>query len=241
MKSYTYIILLFISIFVSSCAYDNYDEPSSQFTGKLTYQGEPLGLSHGEVTFQLYEPGWQLTAPIYVNVAQDGSFSALLFDATYKLIIPQNQGPFVNIANPETNSDTIIVNLSGRTEKNIEVMPFYLVSNPQYNLSGRKLSVTFGARQVISGPSARNIEFVKVFVNKTTLVDNRNDYNINPEDKDAPLARMDGGSITDVNSISLSIDIPEITPTQNYVFARVGIKIAGVEKMIFSQVQKIDL
>jgi hypothetical protein len=37
----------------------------------------------------------------------------------------------------------------------------------------------------------------------------------------------------------MSIAIPEITPTQNYVFARLGIKIAGVEDRIYSPVTKI--
>jgi hypothetical protein len=30
-------------------------------------------------------------------------------------------------------------------------------------------------------------------------------------------------------------------PTQNYVFARIGVKIAGVEDLIFSPVQKVQL
>jgi hypothetical protein len=37
----------------------------------------------------------------------------------------------------------------------------------------------------------------------------------------------------------MQVTIPTIVPTQNYVFARVGIKIAGVEDRIFSPVQKL--
>jgi hypothetical protein len=66
------------------------------------------------------------------------------------------------------------------------------------------------------------------------LVDNRNEYKI----KDAS---MNGSAITNPDNISLSLDVPDIVPAQNYVFARVGIKISGVEKMIFSPVQKINL
>jgi hypothetical protein len=35
--------------------------------------------------------------------------------------------------------------------------------------------------------------------------------------------------------------VPAIVPTQNYVYARVGVKIAGVEDMIFSPVVKVTL
>lgn len=37
----------------------------------------------------------------------------------------------------------------------------------------------------------------------------------------------------DPNSITLNVAIPAITPMQNYVYARVGFKIAGVEHRIF--------
>lgn len=232
MKSFKYLIFIFISAFAVSCAYDNYDEPESQLTGKIVYQGEPLGLSVGEVSFQLYEPGWQLKAPINVTIAADGSYSALLFDATYKLIIPQNQGPFRNI--PVNGSDTIVVDLRGKTVKDIEVMPYYMVRNPQFSASGRKITATFKAEKIITDANARNIERVNLYVNKTTLVDNRNEYKIKE-------ASLDGSAITNPDNISLSLDVPDIVPAQNYVFVRVGIKIAGVEKMIFSPIQKINL
>jgi hypothetical protein len=48
-----------------------------------------------------------------------------------------------------------------------------------------------------------------------------------------------GSAITSLNNISMSVNVPGISPTQNYVFARVGIKIAGVEDMIFSPVVKV--
>src|SRR5512145_3191303 len=106
MKSYIYSIFFLIGALAVSCEYDNYDAPDAQLHGNLVYQGEALGLSTGEVSFQLYEPGWQLKEPIYVRVAQDGSYSALIFSGNYQLIIPQNQGPFRNIFNTATNSDT---------------------------------------------------------------------------------------------------------------------------------------
>ncbi len=44
---------------------------------------------------------------------------------------------------------------------------------------------------------------------------------------------------TDLNNLQLSVPIPAITPAQNYVFARVGVKIAGVEDRLYSPIQKI--
>jgi hypothetical protein len=50
-----------------------------------------------------------------------------------------------------------------------------------------------------------------------------------------------GTSVTPGNTITLKTTVPAITPTQNYVFARIGLKIAGVEDMIFTPVVKVNL
>ena len=239
MKSYIYVLLCALSTLLVSCEWDNYTKPNAQLSGNLVYLGEPIGLSVGEVTFQLYEPGWQYNAPIYVNVNQDGAYSALIFDAKYKLIIPANQGaPFMNIKNTETNSDTIPVTLSGGLKKDIEVMPYYMVRNTQFAVSGRNVTATFKVEKIITDANAKNIERVSIYVNKTTLVDGRSDYNIKSTD-------LAGGSITNLNAISISLDVPVFDPAkqvvQSYVYARVGIKIDGIEKMIFSPVQKVTV
>jgi hypothetical protein len=218
-----------------SCEWDNYDKPNAQLSGNLVYKGEPIGLSVGEVTFQLYEPGWQLVKPIYVSVNQDGAFSALIFDAKYKLIIPSNQGaPFMNIKNTETNSDTIPVTLSGGLKKDIEVMPYYMVRNAVFTASGSVVTGTFKAEKIISDTNAKDIERVTLYINKTSLIDGRSDYNIGNSD-------LAGASIADPNSITLSLTVPAIQPKQSYVYARVGIKIKDVEKMVFSPVQKVTI
>ena len=51
-------------------------------------------------------------------VAPDGSFSALLFDGTYKLTIPTWQGA-------KSKTDTMTINLKGNQELNIELAPYY--------------------------------------------------------------------------------------------------------------------
>jgi hypothetical protein len=37
----------------------------------------------------------------------------------------------------------------------------------------------------------------------------------------------------------LSVTVPAIIPTQTFVYARIGLKIAGLEDMIFSPLQKV--
>ncbi|MEJ7587860.1 MAG: DUF3823 domain-containing protein [Ferruginibacter sp.] len=80
--------------------------------------------------------------------------------------------------------------------------------------------------------TAKNIEYVTLFINKTQFVSG-GDYNI-------ANAGMSGNDIVDPNNITLNVTIPDIVPTQNYVFARIGVKIENVEDLIFSPVQKLS-
>lgn len=232
MKLRLIIALGVISGFLASCGYDNFDEPASKLEGKLVYKGEAINVSYNDVTFQLWEPGWQKKGEINVSVNQDGTYGAMLFDANYKLVIPKNQGPFMSLTNAETKSDTILVNLKGSEVMDIEVMPYYMIRTPQFTVAGREVTGTFNVEKIITDANAKNVERVNLYVNKTQFVDFRSNV---------ASAELDGASVTAGNTITLKATVPALTPTQNYVFARIGLKIAGVEDMIFSPVVKVNL
>jgi hypothetical protein len=53
---------------------------------------------------------------------------------------------------------------------------------------------------------------------------------------------LSGAAITNLSNISLSLTVPNLpVAAEKYVFARLGIKITGVEDMIYSSVRKIQL
>jgi hypothetical protein len=169
-----WLMVIALSAGLASCNTDNFEEPESKLQGRIVYQGEPLNVGYNEVNMQLWEPGWQLRAPINVAVDQDGSFSAVLFNASYKLIIQPFQGPFRSIPNPATNSDTILVNLTGSQTLDIEVMPYYMIRNPQMTSASRKVNANFRLEKIINDVNAKNVEQVALYVNKTTFVDRGN-------------------------------------------------------------------
>lgn len=227
-----YAILIALGIFSASCKKDNYKAPSSTFNGRLVYQGEPVNVSYNDVYFELWEPGWGTRTPINVSVSQDGSFSAMLFNAAYKLVIPSAQGPFRSIPDKTTNTDTIPLTISGNLQQDIEVMPYYMIRSPKFTAVAKKLTATFNAEKIIKDANARDIERVFLYVCKTQFVDGRNSIQT---------ADMAGGDIVNPANISLQLDIPDVVPAQPSVFVRVGLKIAGVEDLLFSPVQEITL
>jgi hypothetical protein len=213
-----------------SCKKDNYDQPSSMLTGKLVYKGESLGLGQNEVPYQLYQYGFGKVGPIGQSFLQDGSFSSLLFDGEYKMIVPNGQGPFLWNKTAAGAPDSVVISLAGSQTKDIEVTPYYMIRSPQISGTGGKVSATFKAEKIITDANAKNIENATLYINKTQFVSSSSNI-ANTE--------IGASAITDPNNIALSVTVPTITPTQNYVYARVGIKLVNVEDRIYSQVVKV--
>src|SRR5690606_36496832 len=163
---------------------------------------------------------------------QDGKYSMLLFDGEYKFTIPNGQGPFLWKKTPSGTPDSLTIDLRGAQTVDIEVTPYYMVRNPQLSASGQTVSGSFGLDKIIDGTEGRDVERVNLYVNKALLFSRANNI---------ATFSLDRSEITDLNNINLQVLVPAMTPSQNYVFARIGVKLAGVEDMIFSQIEKISL
>lgn len=223
MKHYRFIFLFMIVAFtVTSCGLDNYDAPQSRLHGKITYNGEELGLrGTGEaVQLQLYQDGYQLRDYIRVYVGQDGSFEALLFDGDYKLVTRDKNGPWVN------NRDTIVVNLKGSAEVEVPVTPFFTISNESISLSGNVLNATFNVNKIVS---TANIDYVTLLVSKTSFVDDA-----------TYIARKDFRD-QQAGSLNLSMDLSDNTSVAaaKALFARVGVRTVGADQAIYSDIVRL--
>jgi hypothetical protein len=229
--SFHHILLLVLISIVISCKKDNYDRPSSLLTGRILYKGEAIQVEYDRVPFELYQYGFGKVGPINGAITPEGTFSHLLFDGEYKFVIRPGQGPFVW---PQTSgkSDSITINVNGNTVRDIEVEPYYMVRSPQLSVAGGRVTGTFKVEKIITDAREKGIEKATLFINKTMFVSN---------DNNIARTELAGSAVTDPNNISLSVTVPEIKPTQNYVFARIGVKAVGVEDWIFSPVVKLNL
>lgn len=237
--------LIGLTSVLGSCQKDNFEPPKAQFTGHLVYEGEPIqvkntGDGQGAVYFELWQKGFGKSGAIDVYLNQDGSFSALLFDGDYQLVIPSSQGPFINLVNEQTNSDTIPVSIHGSKSLDIEVLPYYMFGKSSCSIGADSVvKATASINQIVKDDRARDIESVTLYVNRTSFVD---------EDNNIASGGISGADITDLSNISLTAKIPEDisggnigVADQDYFYARVGIKIAGVEDRIFTEIVKVEL
>jgi hypothetical protein len=226
------IFYIAIIILAVSCRKDNYDEPSVRLSGRLVYKGDPIEVEYNQVRYELYQYGFGKTGPMAAVFAPDGSYDMVLFNGEYKFIIPNGQGPFKWKQTPAGAPDSTTIVVNGNQEFNIEVTPYYMIRNAQLSGSGGSVSGKFSIEKVINDASAKNIENVSLYINKTQFVSGA--------DNVATIS-INGSDITDPNNVNLTVPVPALNPAQNYVFARIGIKIAGVEDRIFSSVTKISL
>lgn len=219
-------------ILFAACEYDNYDEPNVTFEGNIAYEGEPIGVSYNDVSLELWEMDWEEQAPVNVSIDQDGSFSALLYNGDYKLVIPAGRGPFRSITNAETQSDTLLVRVDGDTHLDVEVMPYYMVRNHSFTLSGSEIQASVSLEQIITGNDGADIEEVSFYLSKTQYVDNRTSV---------AETHIPGHEIESLTNIQLGLTVPEMVPTQDYIFARIGVRISGVQHRLFSEIERIEL
>ena len=120
---FIYLLLMVLTVGSVGCTKDNYEPPKSQMTGRVVYNGQPIGVRSNGVQLELWQHGYAFFSKIPVYVAQDGSFSALLFDGNYKMTRQNGVGPWVN------NTDSLDVKVSGNTIVDMPVTPYSIVKS----------------------------------------------------------------------------------------------------------------
>jgi len=216
-------VLLPLALMAGGCGFDNYEEPQSKLFGRVTYNGEAIGVrGTGEaVQLQLYQDGYELRNPIPVYVAQDGTFEAVLFDGEYKLVTRDNNGPWLN------DRDTTVVNLRSTANVDIEVTPYFTLSNVSLALNGSSLTASFQINQIVEEADA---DYAMILVSKTAFADDV--VYIIREDLSDPEV---GTVLTRTIDLSGNGDFNAGAS----LFARVGLRPAGKDQAIYSQVVKL--
>lgn len=216
------LFLAMAAVSFAGCKKDNYEAPSSTLKGQVTYQKQPIGLRSNGVQLELWQPGFELSTKIPMYLAQDGTFSASVFDGQYKLVLLRGNGPWVN------NSDTMDVNVNGATEIDVPVTPYFMINGAALTLNGTTLTATFSLQQV---NNSLPLDAVTLYVGATTIVDQVN--SVASTSKPA-------SEITDITApITLSVSLPPSLIAKGYAYARVGAKTAGVAELIYTAPQKL--
>lgn len=217
-----FFVLSAITLMATGCGLDNYDEPRASLKGKITYQGKTLGLkgTNGGIQLQLYQDGYAKHDPITVYVTQDGTFEASLFDGPYKLVTKDKNGPWVN------SRDTLYLDVSGETECEVQVMPFFTISEESISMENGIITADCNVAQIVEG---KKVGQAMLLVSKTSFVDEAT--NIGRQN----IANAPAGKVT----FSLDVSSNANVKSAKALFARIGVKPQGADQAIYSQVFRL--
>ena len=229
MKNKFILLAVFIlAIFTAGCTVDNYDPPSSFLTGRVVYNNVPVGVRSNATQLELWQYNWDTKgviarAKIAVYIAQDGSYSARLFDGNYKLVRLAG-APWV------TQTDSIDVTVSGNTAVDVPVTPYFTISGETFTYNKADSSLTSTCNITKVGTAA--ITNVTLYAGVTSIVDNTNSSQNN-----ALTTGLTDLSTAKTNKITLT----SVNKKKDFIYARLAVLCAGSSERVFTQVQKIAL
>ena len=213
-------VLLAGAWLMQGCGLDNYDEPEAQFSGRVTYQGEPLQLRHGSIKFDLEQDSYELGDKIEVAIAQEGTFAARIFPGEYRFVPRPGNGPWTDDCQP------VEFTIKGGKQLDFEVVPYYLLRNSNITLSGNTLNGVCSVKSIAGGKA---IEAMTLFVGKTRFVDDRGGRSVVTSNFEQPAEGVN----------NISVNIKEIVDKYPVLYARNGLKIHGVDERIYTEIVKI--
>ena len=213
-------VLLAGAWLMQGCGLDNYDEPEAQFSGRVTYQGEPLQLRHGSIKFDLEQDSYELGDKIEVAIAQEGTFAARIFPGDYRFVPRPGNGPWTDDCQP------VEFTIKGGKQLDFEVVPYYLLRNSNITLSGNTLNGVCSVKSIAGGKA---IEAMTLFVGKTRFVDDRGSRSVVTSNFEQPAEGVN----------NISVNIKEIVDKYPVLYARIGLKIHGVDERIYTEIVKI--
>jgi len=226
-KIVNFISFIALCLMVTGCGTDNYDAPTSTLQGQILYSGTPLGLrgSGGAIELQLYQDGYEFKNPISVFVNEEGAFKARLFDGQYKMVTKDKNGPWVS------TRDTIIVNVKGNTTQNLEVTPFFIISNQAITMSADSLVTFAGTIEKIETTAV--LGSVTLYIGDTQFTDDVNNVTkvVVANSKITPYP------YTLSETMNLKGDIKVFA--SKHLYGRICVKTTGTTEGIFSKVFKL--
>lgn len=234
MKTKILFIAACLCFLFASCEYDNYDAPSAKLSGRVVYEGNPVGVRTNGTQLELWQDGYALYTKIPVYIAQDGTFSASLFNGSYKLVRLAG-APWEN-----QTGDTLRIEVKGNTVVDVPVKPYFIIKNESYQKgAGNAISVKFTIEKVVESAEVVSVNF---YLGKGILTDhNKNENGAKDEDGKSIYKReLDLSTLVLGQEVTMDCLIPEELLKIGSAFARIGVQSNKSNEYYYTQVQKIS-
>lgn len=239
-------ILLCVCLFFS-CEYDNYDAPDLVFSGRLLSNGESF-LYDGNPArpvLKLIQKGFgKVDDGTTVRIDENGTFQQLIFDGDYWLTLNNTKYPFeltdFNSLGAGLGYDSIYMPVSSSVKKDLEVKPYYQISNFTVNVEGDNIVLR---ADVAVNPDTREpaprVIFARGYVSTSSKVNSQ-----------TTCTKSKRAIITSTGSVEVSIPIHHnvtayreiyINNFRDYAFCRLALELDGISNYyLFSEIKKVE-
>ena len=223
MKSKIISLAIIASVIIfAGCEKDNYDPPTSFLTGTVVYNGNPVGVRSNATQLELWQHGYALFEKIPVYIAQDGTFSARLFDGNYKLVRLAG-APW------EEQFDSLDVTVSGNTTIDVPVTPYFVITNESFTNNAGVITSSC----TVTKTGTENIQSLTLYVGITSIVDAINNAANNT---------ISASGLTDLSTPkNHTITLSAALAARDYIYVRIGVQTSVVGERYYSPIQKISL
>jgi hypothetical protein len=223
MKKLISLVPIILGFLLAGCEYDNYDKPGTELSGNVVYNSQNIGVRSNGNQLELWQDGYDLCTKLPVYISWDGTFHAKVFDGEYK-IVRLGGAPW------ENQTDTILITVRGNTEVDVPVIPYFIVpSDVVYRKATNTVTAKFAIQKV---SNSATLESASLYLNKSIITDqNYNDANVS----------VPASEITLGHELAITVNIPEVLTSADYIFARVGIKTSGVGERYYTIPEKISM
>lgn len=252
-------LLAAVSVLIQSCGKDNLKYPSSTLKGRLTYQGQPIGLlpsnpdiigsaNTAALLLQQVSGSQEVygAGEVSLYVKNDGSFNSKFFNGSYLMRSAPND-PFETFTNKS-------VTVSGDTDLgNIEVVPYWWMNNFATTYTGGVFTATFDLTKP-STNATRTLQYVAVYFSPTNIPDIQSatqgaartfNAGVNAGGIVVPAAASTGGAVT------IRVDLNTLTTGEKQflralgggstIFATVAVKTTNITDALYSKPIQLQL
>lgn len=242
MKKIIYLSLVLLACMFASCEYDNFDAPSLTVSGNLTYNGKNVLFdgNPARTLLKVVQTGFgKVDGGTAIQVSDAGSFTQLLFSGEYWLTPYNNQYPFEFTQFENLGAgigyDSIYIDLQDNLKMDIEVIPYYEISNYNVSLDGNNMVMKFSVSKVSgtqkAAPAIRNI---RCFVSTSKIVNSATTCAV------TKAVNTTGGDL----SISMPVTTYQngyVNNFRDYAYCRIAIELDNTPNYyLFSEVQKLE-
>lgn len=237
------LLVLFSAFIFVACKKDDRDAPVSMLTGRVIVSNtkQPVQVATNGTQLELWQSGFDFNQKIPVYINQDGTFSAKLFDGTYKLV-RLGGAPWAN------NTDTVVVNVKGPASVDVPVDPFFTIGGETFTFNKADTSIT-GVFTVNRLDATKTSDKVSLHIGLTQFTDANTQIAVNASMNDiTPPANYLTTPVTikvylNPARHSNATAKQELAKAlqKGYAFVRAAVKTNGVTQRFYTPVKEISL